>query len=312
MAETSTLQRANNPRIEEGWASLFEGEATPGNTEQMGWRNQVPHIQWDSLENQIIVYPSSSHADFGSVRAAYVMLSPMSRVATSSGLVGTFWHHLLEMQDSIESSLAGASNLKPIWRHSHDPSLQGGRVPSKFALYTSESSDALSNIPIDFLSSFAKEWMARVHDLAERQKTVIVDPGQERLAAKLRVSFEDEAVEDGMYHPAEKIIAEALLSAKDQPLLDWLRAFCTDASQPSFAASALRCLGRHDSLGTVSWRVGLVRDGLAIDDVEIRDAAVQAAESWGDSDFLEVLKLHSEPEPWLRQYILDVIDDLAG
>ena len=34
---------------------------------------------------------------------------------------------------------------------------------------------------------------------------------------------------------------------------------------------------------------GLVRDGLAMDSVEIRDAAIQAAESWGDSELLDVL-----------------------
>ncbi len=134
----------------------------------------------------------------------------------------------------------------------------------------------------------------------------------ERLADKLWAALEDRPIEDGMDHPTEEIIAEALQSAKDQQVLDWLRAFCTDASQPSFAASVLRCLGRHDSAGTVSWRVGLVRGGLAADDIEIRDAAVQAAESWGDSDLLDVLRPHSEPEPWLRQYISDVINDLAG
>ena len=115
-----------------------------------------------------------------------------------------------------------------------------------------------------------------------------------------------------MGHPAEEIIGEALRSPEAESVLDWLRDFCTDDAQPSFAASALRCLGRDDYVGTTSWRVGLVRDSLSMDSVEIRDAAVQAAESWGDSDFIEVLRSHTEPEPWLRQYILDVVDDLAG
>ena len=149
-------------------------------------------------------------------------------------------------------------------------------------------------------------------DLTASQKVVVDDRGRERFATKLWASFEDNPFEDGMDHPAEGIIAEALRSAKDQRVLEWLRTFCTDASQPSFAASVLRCLARYDHAGTASWRVGLVRDGLAIDSVEIRDAAVQAAESWGDADLLDVLGLHSEPEPWLRQYISDVIDDLVG
>ena len=149
-------------------------------------------------------------------------------------------------------------------------------------------------------------------DLTASQKVVVDDRGRERFATKLWASFEDNPFEDGMDHPAEGIIAEALRSAKGQRVLEWLGTFSTDASQPSFAASVLRCLGRHGSVGTVPWRVGLVRDGLTMDSVEIRDAAVQAAESWGDTDLLDVLGLHSEPEPWLRQYIVDVIDDLAG
>ena len=118
-------------------------------------------------------------------------------------------------------------------------------------------------------------------------------------------------LEDGMQHPAEEIIADELESRKSQRVLEWLRDFCMDASQPSFAASVLRCLARQDNVGTVAWRVGLVREGLAMQSVEIRDAAVQATETWGDSNLLEVLRSHTEKEPWLRQYISDVIDDLA-
>ena len=43
--------------------------------------------------------------------------------------------------------------------------------------------------------------------------------------------------EDGMEHQAEGIIADALRTAKDSRILDWFKAFCTDASQPSFTAS---------------------------------------------------------------------------
>ncbi len=148
-------------------------------------------------------------------------------------------------------------------------------------------------------------------DLTEPQDVVVDDRGRENLVSKLWSSFENDPLEDGIEHPAEKIIGDALRSADEQSVLGWLKRICADASHPGFAASVLRCLGRHGSVGTVSWRVGLVRDGLAMDSAEIRDAAVQAAESWGDYDLLDVLGSHSDPEPWLRQYISDVIDDLA-
>ncbi len=137
------------------------------------------------------------------------------------------------------------------------------------------------------------------------------DCKQMRLANKLHAAFETESLEDGMYHKAEDIIELALQSGEDARILEWLRDFSLDTAQPVFTASVLRCLGRQEHLGTSSWRSELVRDALALDDVEIRDAAVQAAELWGDHEILPVLKSHSEPESWLRDYIFDVIDDLG-
>ena len=128
---------------------------------------------------------------------------------------------------------------------------------------------------------------------------------------ELHAAFETEPLEDGMYHKAEDIIGQVLQAGKDARILEWLRDFSLDDTQPVFAASVLRCLGRQEHLGTSSWRSELVRDALALDDVEIRDAAVQAAELWDDREILPVLKSHSEPEPWLRDYIFDVINDLG-
>ncbi len=135
---------------------------------------------------------------------------------------------------------------------------------------------------------------------------------QERLAARLWASFEEAGhLEDGMYHPAEQIMEQALRSENGQQVLEWLRTLASDADQPGFSAEVLRCLGRQTLPGTASWRIGIVRDGLAMDDVEMRDAAVQAAEWWGGPDMQNVLKSHSESEPWLQDYIWNVIKDLG-
>ena len=48
-----------------------------------------------------------------------------------------------------------------------------------------------------------------------------------------------------------------------------------------------------------------------MDSLEIRDAAVRAAEWWGDPEMRSVLESHSERETWLEEYIADVIDDLG-
>lgn len=132
------------------------------------------------------------------------------------------------------------------------------------------------------------------------------------LESALRASFESESLESGMDHPAEETISHVFRFGEGPGVLEWLREFCLDDTQPSFAASVIRCLGRQVDPGTEIWRAGLVRDSLALDDIEIRDAAVQAAESWGDPVLVHLLESHFEPVSWLQDYILDVIDDLRN
>ena len=134
---------------------------------------------------------------------------------------------------------------------------------------------------------------------------------QIELLNKLFATFETDPLEDGMNHPAEQIIKKTLQSSEDRQVFDWFKNFSLDTERPSFAASILRCLGRQTNPGTYSWRAELVRRGLAVDNVEIRDATVQAAESWGDQELVSILISHHETEPWLRQYISDVVDDLG-
>ena len=312
MAETSTLQRTSNLRLEEELAFLLEGKDRPHNTERMGWRNPTPQVLLDSFGSQSVPYPTSRRNVFLSHHhAEYEPSLPVSKTTEHIGSLSGLWRRIPDWWNSSEHTLIEGSNYFLVWHHSYDPNLQGG-VLEAFAPGTGEASSVVANVLADAETAIVREWTAPVHDLTEWQEEVTDSRGQERLAARLQASFEVEAVEDGMGHPAEEIIGEALRSAEDERILDWFRDFCTDAAQPGFAASALRCLGRHDYVGTTSWRVGLLHDSLAIDSVEIRDAAVQAAESWGDSDFIEVLRSHTEPEPWLRQYILDVVDDLAG
>lgn len=311
MAETSTLQRTSNLRPEQELAFLLEGKDRPHNTVRMGWRNPTPQVLLDSFGSQSVPYPTSRRNVFLSHHHAEDEPSlPVSKTTEHIGSLSGLWRRIPDWWSSSEHTLIEGSNYLLVWYHSYDPNLQGG-VLEAFAPRTSEASSVVANVLADVETAIVREWTAPVHDLTEWQEEVTDSRGQERFAARLRASFEVEPVEDGMGHPAEEIIGEALRSSEAAKVLDSLRYFCTDAAQPSFAASALRCLGRHDYVGTSSWRVGLVRDSLAMDSVEIRDAAVQAAELWGDTDSIEVLRSHTEPEPWLKQYVFDVVDDLA-
>ena len=140
---------------------------------------------------------------------------------------------------------------------------------------------------------------------------VTLDKQRMQLQDALLVAFEIDPLEDGMDHPAERILADALQSGEEYHVLAWVREFALDAAHPNFAASVLRCLG-HQMVGTGAWRTRLVRNALALDEVEIRDAAVQAAALWGDREIRWVLAAHDEPISWLGTYIQDVIEDLGA
>ncbi len=140
-----------------------------------------------------------------------------------------------------------------------------------------------------------------------------VDPiAHAQLQRQLQNAFEHEPVEDGIDHAAEGIIQEALQTPNQQVALEWLRSFALDTENPVFAASTLRCLGRVENLGAPSWRTELVRAGLMMDDIEMRDAAIQAAENWGDREMSEVLQAHTESNSLLRRYVEDVLSELSG
>lgn len=131
-----------------------------------------------------------------------------------------------------------------------------------------------------------------------------------RLERTLYAAFDSEVLEDGMDHPANDILENALGPGAELPLLAWLSKVSLDAGRPSLAASMLRCLGRQTDPGTAVWRADLVRQALVVKNVQIRDAAVQAAEHWADSDLISVLEGHDESEQWLAQYIDMVVNDL--
>ena len=135
---------------------------------------------------------------------------------------------------------------------------------------------------------------------------------QVRLEADLRRAFEAEPMQDGIVHAAEDVIGDAVSSMHGDEALKCLRSMALDAGAPVLAASVLRCLGRESRVGTADWRSGLIEDALQAASLQMRDAAVQAAETWGDRQAVEVLEAHVESDEWLRDYVVGVIDDLRA
>lgn len=127
----------------------------------------------------------------------------------------------------------------------------------------------------------------------------------------LSAAFEAEPVEDDVTHRAERILERALDTGDQSTMLGIVAALCKDTARPGFSAATLRCLGRLISPGSSAWRSAVVRAALAHSDVVLRDAAVQAVESWGDPNLIDVLRAHHrEAEAWLADYIVEVTGDL--
>lgn len=145
----------------------------------------------------------------------------------------------------------------------------------------------------------------------QQGKARTMEQQKKRLLFDLDSAFDDIPLESCVAHPADEILARALQKAASNPaIFQFIREFCLDFSRPDLAASVLRCLSRQPAPQNPAWRMGLVRDSLASKSLDVRDAAVQAADSWQDDGMVSILQSHQEPEPWLQEYIDEIVADL--
>lgn len=112
----------------------------------------------------------------------------------------------------------------------------------------------------------------------------------------------DEPLEDGVTHRAESSL---------QTLLDdglTLRDFEEFGSEgrSGHAADLFKLLGRCRPADP-RFRRGILERAFASPNIDVRDAAVGAAEAWDDADAMAVLRAHREPTRWLAAYIEKLI-----
>lgn len=117
----------------------------------------------------------------------------------------------------------------------------------------------------------------------------------------LLARIDAEPVEDGVNHPGEVCVAEFLLLHGSETL----PSLVASSDHPRRAA-LLRLLGRSNSLDT-NICVELVASALSSSNIEVRDAAIQAAEHWEAPAIIAELRKHREETPWLADYIGQVI-----
>lgn len=130
---------------------------------------------------------------------------------------------------------------------------------------------------------------------------------QARSLAALFTAIDEEPVEDGVVHRAEAAVAAYLREFGASGIVEHV----CGASEASRPASLLRLLSRVTRLDAEQRRA-VVRRGLASTNVELRDAAVQAAETWEDAALADLLRRHREPVAWLSEYAQRVAFDLES
>ena len=129
------------------------------------------------------------------------------------------------------------------------------------------------------------------------------------LQTRLLSAFENEPLEDGIAHSAERIISAHFESYDPTVALEAVKSLALQFDNPSFSSSVLQCLGRINLPGNEHWRRSLIREALEFGDVSIRDAAIETAEAWGDESLASELNDHLQFErsPWLRNSIEESI-----
>lgn len=125
---------------------------------------------------------------------------------------------------------------------------------------------------------------------------------------KLLSTLRDREVMDGEIHPGENILDEIvrIIPVTDQTKeLLALFQFITDR------VSLVKLLGRCTHL-TINTQKELLTEWLQ-DVIIIRDAGMQAAETWDPSSTLiDILEKHKEPVAWLADYKEKVISSMKA
>jgi hypothetical protein len=157
------------------------------------------------------------------------------------------------------------------------------------------------------LVPFPLELPGQVRPAASQRAAAMLAARQARSLAALFAAIDEEPVEDGVVHHAEAALAANIAEFGATALVK----HACGTSTATRSASLLRLLSRVSRLDAEQRR-SVVRRGLASDSVEIRDAAVQAAETWEDAALAELLRHHREPVSWLSEYARRVASDLAS
>ena len=79
----------------------------------------------------------------------------------------------------------------------------------------------------------------------------------------------------------------------------------------TFVADTLRLLTQLTP-ATPEWRAKLIEEALRSPSVVVRDAAIQAIETWEEPALFSLLRRHVDPDAWLQSYKTTLIAQLEA
>ena len=135
----------------------------------------------------------------------------------------------------------------------------------------------------------------------------ISSAGEASLTERLTEAFKAQPLADGEEHPADDIISAFLSSEAGKLYPCELEAIVLQGEDADLVAATLQCTARFEPPWSDERKTNLVRNALRNNDVCVRDAAVRAAESWLCPEIVTALERHQDSEPWLQEYISEVI-----
>jgi hypothetical protein len=141
-------------------------------------------------------------------------------------------------------------------------------------------------------------------------ETVSLDRASLRDRDALIAAYESDPVEDGVAHLGDRLLSSAL-ERHGSATRRWILDVVASSGSAAIAASLVKSCSRTRHSGSTRWKTKLVAAGLRHSSVEVRDAAVQAAELWSDKPLVQLLLRHEEPVSWLRDYISNVVQHLT-
>jgi hypothetical protein len=142
-----------------------------------------------------------------------------------------------------------------------------------------------------------------------RRAPAAADKALFQFEQRIQLALEFEPVEDGHTHTMEDYLKK-IIYERGQEIGSWLIDVISGRWNQCLAAELLRLVSRQKPF-TENWRLDVIRTALSSPNVELRDAAVQAAELWEEPQAVEVLQQHEERCAWLADYIKRVVQDLA-